>query len=334
MASRALPTVRAVTREAVAAILAGTTIPASAWLAVTTAQRARFALPTAPADACEVRHAVHTGTVIATGLCYAFVHIWKSVNSFEIIQIYWILSVFFYSIHFSLVYLLLLTLIAKIPAPTFPTDALERIKQINACAAIQAGVAAAVVDVLVAVHASVTGIADASTAAASAFTATWGALAAAAVLLVVRHAELLRIIRGRIRTVFALPLYRTVAIIVGLRVETWRRVAARIWAAVIAIDFALVAGEAHGTHALVSVYQIPALAAILARLGRAFVDVDVAVLAGVASGAAAVIVVYQINAERTMLALANAVIDILRAILASETAPASAPVDEIIMKLL
>lgn len=178
------------------------------------------------------------------------------------------------------------------------------------------------------VRAGVTGIADASAAAASAFTATRGALAAAAVLLVVHHSELLRIIRGRIRTVLALPLYRAVAIIIGLRVEARRRVAARIRAAVIAIDLALIAGEAHGTHALVSVNQIPALAAILARLGRALVDVDVAVLAGIAGGAAAMIIVHQIDAERTVLALANAVIDILRAILASETAPASAPVDK------
>lgn len=178
------------------------------------------------------------------------------------------------------------------------------------------------------VHARVTGIADASATAASAFTATRGALATAAVLLVVRHSELLRIIRGRIRTVLALPLYRTVAIIIGLRVEARRRVAARIRAAMIAVDLALIAGEAHGTHALVSVHQIPALATILARLGRALVDVDVAVLAGVAGGAAAMIIVHQIDAERTVLALANAVIDILRAILASKAAPASAPVDK------
>lgn len=292
VAGRSLPAVRAMTREAVAAILAGTTVPASARLAVTTAQRARFALPAAPADACEVRHTVHAGTVVATGLCHAFVHV----------------------------------LIAKVPVPTLPTDALEGIKQIDARAAVQAGIAPTVVDVLVAVHAGVTGIADASSAAASTFTAARGALAAAAVLLVARHAELLRVMRGRIRTVLALPLYRAVTIIVGLRVEARRRVAARIRAAVIAIDLALVAGEAHGTHALVSVHQIPALAAILTRLGRALVDVDVAVLAGVAGGAAAVIVVHQVDAERAVLALADAVVDILRAVLAGEAAPASAPV--------
>lgn len=75
MTSRALPAVRAVTRKTVAAILAGTTVPTSAWLAMTTAQCARFALPIATADAREIRHAVYAGTVVATGLCHAFVHI-------------------------------------------------------------------------------------------------------------------------------------------------------------------------------------------------------------------------------------------------------------------
>lgn len=75
VAGRAFPAARAVTREAVAAILTGAAVPASAWLAMTTTQRARLALPTAPADAGEVRHAVHAGTVIATGLCHAFVDI-------------------------------------------------------------------------------------------------------------------------------------------------------------------------------------------------------------------------------------------------------------------
>lgn len=176
-----------------------------------------------------------------------------------------------------------------------------------------------------AVHTGVSRIADAAAIAASTSTATRGALAAAAVFVV--HPSELRIMRDRLRTVLTLPLRRAVAIIVSLRVEARRRIAAGIRAAVIAIDLALVAGEAHGTYALVSVHQVPALAAVLARLRRAFVDVNVAVLTGVARGAAAVIVVYQINAERAVLALANTVIDILRAILAGEAAQASAPVD-------
>lgn len=182
-------------------------------------------------------------------------------------------------------------------------------------------------------HTSITGIADASTAAASAFSATWGALATAAVLFVACRAEL-RVTRDRIRTVLALPLYRAMAIIVGLRVEARRRVPARIRTAMIAIDLALVAGEAHGAYALVCVHQIPALSAVLAWLGRALVDVDVAILARVAGGAAAMIVVHQVDAERAVLTLTNAVIDVLRAILTNEATPALATVDknEIIIK--
>lgn len=93
----------------------------------------------------------------------------------------------------------------------------------------------------------------------------------------------------------------------------------------IAIDLALVTGEAHWTHTLVSVHQVAAFATILARLGRALVDVNVTILAGVAGGAAAMIIVHQIDAKRAVLALADAVVDILRAVLASEAAPASAP---------
>lgn len=218
---------------------------------------------------------------------------------------------------------MLLTLVTKIPAPALSANALERVKQIDARAAVQAGVAAAVVDVLVAVHAGVARIADASAAATPALTTARGALAAAARLAVVQRAEL-RIMRGRLRAVSPLPLCRAVAIVVGLRVETRRGIAARVRAAVIAIDLALVAGEAHRAHALVGVHQIPAFAAVLARLGRALIDVDVAVLAGVAGGAAAVIVVHQVDAERAVLALADAVVDVLRAVLASKAAPASA----------
>lgn len=316
-------------------ILAGTTVSASAWLAMTTTQRACFALPATPTDACEICHAVYAGTIIAAGLFLAFVHIWKNINSIKIIQIYRILSVFFILSISLIIYFLLLTLIAKVPAPTLSTSALEGIKHIDARAAIQTGIVTTVVNVLVAVHTSITGIADASTAAASAFSATWGALATTAILFVVCHAELLRVTRDRIRTVLALPLYRAMTIIVGLRVEARRRVAARIRTAMIAINLALVASEAHGAYALVSVHQIPALSTVLAWLGRALVDVDVAILARVAGGAAAMIVVHQVNAKRAVLTLTNAVIDVLRAILTSEATPASATVDnknEIIIK--
>lgn len=92
----------------------------------------------------------------------------------------------------------------------------------------------------------------------------------------------------------------------------------------IANDLALVAGEAHGAHTLVSVHQITAFAAVLARLGRTLIDVNIAVLAGVAGSAAAMVIVHQIDAKRAVLTLADTVVDILRAILPGKTASASA----------
>lgn len=213
-----------------------------------------------------------------------------------------------------------LTLVTKIPAPAFPADALEGVDQVDAGAAVQTGVAVTVVDVFVAVHAGVARVAGAPAADAAAPAATRSAFAAAAELLV-RHAEL-GVVRGRLRAVLALPGPPAVAVVVGLRLEAGRRVAARVRGAVVAVDLTLEAGEADRAHALVRVHQVPALAAVLARLGRALVDVDVAVLAGVAGGAAAVIVVHQVDAERAVLALADAVVDVLRAILAREAAPA------------
>lgn len=114
----------------------------------------------------------------------------------------------------------MLTLVTKIPAPALPANALERVKQVDTRAAVEAGIAAAVVDVLVTVYAGVARIADASAAATPALTAARGALAAAARLSVVQSAEL-RIVRDQLRAISALPLCRAVTIIVGLRVETW-----------------------------------------------------------------------------------------------------------------
>lgn len=112
-------------------------------------------------------------------------------------------------------------MVTKIPAPALSANALERVKQINARAAVQAGIAAAVVDVLMAVHAGIARIADASAAATSALTAARSALATAARLTVVQRAELW-IMRDRLRAVSALPLCRAVTIVVGLCVETRR----------------------------------------------------------------------------------------------------------------
>lgn len=75
MAGRALPSARTVAREAVTAILAGAAVPASARFAVAAAQRARLALPVALADAGEICHAVHAGTIVAARLRQALVHI-------------------------------------------------------------------------------------------------------------------------------------------------------------------------------------------------------------------------------------------------------------------
>jgi len=215
-------------------------------------------------------------------------------------------------------------LVTKIPAPALPANALKRVKQIDARTVVEAGIAAAVVDVLMAVYAGITRITDASATATPALTAARGALASAARLSVVQSTEL-RIVRDQFRAISALPLCRAVTIIVGLRVETWCRIAAWIWAAMIANDLALVAGEAHGAHALISVHQIATFAAVLARLGRTLVDVNVAVLAGVAGSTATMVIVHQIDAKRAVLTLADAVVDILRAILAGKTTPTSAP---------
>lgn len=70
-------------------------------------------------------------------------------------------------------------MVTKIPAPALPANALERVKQVHARAAIQTGIAAAVVDVLVAVHTGVARIADAYATAASTLTTARGTLAAA-----------------------------------------------------------------------------------------------------------------------------------------------------------
>lgn len=173
-------------------------------------------------------------------------------------------------------------------------------------------------------HPGVTGVADASTAAASASAAAGGALAAAAARFLVHDAEL-GIVRGGLGTILPLPLFRAVTIVIGLCVEAGRGVPARIRAAVVSVDLALITGETDRADALVSVHQISALAAVLTGFRGALVDVDVAVLAREPCGAAAVIIVDQIDAESPVLALTDAVVDVLRAILPRETAPAATP---------
>lgn len=102
MTGRAFPSARAVARKAIAVILTLAAVPASTRFTVAAVQRARLALPFALADAREICHAVHAGTIIAARLCQAVVHI----------------------------------LVTKISAPTFPADALKRVKQVDARATI------------------------------------------------------------------------------------------------------------------------------------------------------------------------------------------------------
>lgn len=96
----------------------------------------------------------------------------------------------------------------------------------------------------------------------------------------------------------------------------------------IPIDLALVTGEPNWTDAFVRVHQVPALSAILAWLRGTLVDIDVAVFARITRGATAVVIVDQVDAQRSVLALAHAVIDVLRAVLPCETAPAATPEDK------
>lgn len=88
-----------------------------------------------------------------------------------------------------------LTLIAQIPAPTFPADTLKRINEIDAGTAVQTRIPTAIVDVLVTVHAGISRVADAFVAAAST-SATARRSLAAATQLIVRILPKLRILRG------------------------------------------------------------------------------------------------------------------------------------------
>lgn len=213
-----------------------------------------------------------------------------------------------------------LTLIAEISGPALPTNALERVDEVHAGTAVQAGITSAVVDVLMAVNSRVARVADALASAAGTPARTGRALAAAAKT-VIQQAEL-----GRgFRAVLALPLGRAVAVVVSLGVEALGRVAAGIGTAVVPVDLALVAGVAYRADALVRVDEVAALAAVLAGLRGALVDVELAVLARVAGRAGAVVVVDEVDAERVVLALAHAVVDVARAVLASEPAAALAP---------
>lgn len=212
-------------------------------------------------------------------------------------------------------------MIAQISGPSLSTDTLERVNQIDTRATVQTRITPAIVDVLVTVHPCIPGVTNASATAASTPAAAWCALAAAPGLLV-HHAEL-RIMGGWLGTILPLPLFRTVAVVICLRIETRRGISARVRAAMILVDLALISGETDRTNALVRVHQVSAFAAVLTRLRGALVDVHVAILARIAGGAAAVIIVDQIDAQCPVLALADTIVDVLRAVLPRETAPAA-----------
>ena len=216
-------------------------------------------------------------------------------------------------------------MITEITSPPFPADTLERIDEIDAGAAVQARIAPAVVDVLVAVHPCVARVAD--TLAIVTFTpaTAWRTLGPA-VQTIVRQAEL-RIVCSGFRAVLALPVGRTVTVVIRLRVEALGVVAARIRTAMVAIDLALGASVSHGTDALVGVYEVTTLAAVLAGFRGALVDVDLAVLARVARRAGTVVVVDEVDAQRVVLALTHAVVDVARAVLPDEAAATLTPVE-------
>lgn len=173
------------------------------------------------------------------------------------------------------------------------------------------------------VHPRVSRVTDASAPAAFPPTSARCTLAAAARFFV--HDAKLRIVRGRLGAVLALPLFRAVTVVVRLGVEAGRGISTGVRAAVVPVDLALITGEADGADALVGVHQVPALASVLTGLRGALVDVHVAVLAGVSRGAAAVIVIDEVDAQRSVLALADAIVDVLCAVLACETASAATP---------
>lgn len=75
MADCAFPSARAVACKTVTVILAIAAVTTSVFIAVAAAQSACLALPIALADACEICHAVYTGTIVVARLCQAVIHI-------------------------------------------------------------------------------------------------------------------------------------------------------------------------------------------------------------------------------------------------------------------
>lgn len=106
VAGGALPARRAVTGEAVAAVLTGAAVSAGAWLAVPSAQSARLALPTVTADTAEVRDTIHAGPVVLAWLVHALVHICETImirirncSASKVSRVVILFEIFFMRVH-------------------------------------------------------------------------------------------------------------------------------------------------------------------------------------------------------------------------------------------
>lgn len=167
-------------------------------------------------------------------------------------------------------------MVAEVSGPALSADALEGIYEVDTGPAVQTGAATAVVDVLVTVYTRVPGVADALASTAPAPARARLALATAAQTVVQESVER---VMSRLGAVLALPLARTVAVVVGLGVEALSTISTGVGAAVVPVDLALDSGVTHGADALVGVHHVPALAPVLAGLGGTLIYVDLAVLA-------------------------------------------------------
>lgn len=212
-------------------------------------------------------------------------------------------------------------MVTKFAVPSLATDTLERVDKIDTSATIETGIASTIVDILMTVDASISRIADTLASVALASAAAGHALAAAAEIIIAQSE--LRIMNDRFGAVPALPLRRTVTVVVGLGVEARRRVFAGVRVAVIPIDLAVVAGVAHRANALVQVLKVATLAPVLAGVRGALVDINLAVFAGITGGAGTVVVVNKVNAQGPVEALTYAVVDVFCAVLAGESASTS-----------
>lgn len=185
-------------------------------------------------------------------------------------------------------------MVTQISSPSLPTDALERVNQIDACSTIQARTSSAVVDILVAMHPGVTSIANTPSASTFASASTRRTFATTARFFI--HNAKLWIVSCWLGAVFPLPLFGTVTVVIRLRVEAGCGISAWIRTAVISVDLALESGETNWANALVRVHQVSTFSAVLTGFRGTFIDIHVAIFARISCGAAAMVVVDQVDA--------------------------------------